>query len=368
MAKTDTQRINDTLNFLQNTNIVTNAERTPAYQLALAFVNARFPVANAGTPAYHQFSQSMSLGYHALSDPNQRRRMARALFLLWKAIEDHDPQFPMPHANAAQINQATAERQLRNYIRKARCVYETIHGGHAGANHVVTQVFLINPLQFLDENKVFIAGSGALDATQAPRNVQPSVFFYAPGRDRYEFQVNGFGGNGIAPLNVESVTAFHWTNPRYLPPPPLPPAVPPPPNIATANFSNMTGIELSGANMMVTTQFTGCAFCMAEHNGSMYCAHVSPSVPGMAANITGDPLARRIIATNGAFANAGGTQVRVFGRNVGSAPNPQGYSIGNGGGNDTYMTIVGFLGGTSYEIYSQTTRANRIHATRKIYG
>ena len=366
MAKNDTQRITDTLNFLQNTNIVTNAERTPAYQLALAYVNARFPVGNAATPAYHQFSQSMSLGYHALSDPNQRRQMARALFLLWKAIQDHDPQFPMPQQNAAQINQATVERKLRNYIRKARCVYDSIHGGNAGATHVLTQVLPLNPLQFLEKNNVFIAGSGALDATQAPRNVQPAVFFYAPGRDRYEFQVNGFGGNGIAALNVESVTAFHWTNARYLPPP-LPPAVPPPPNLATADFSSMTGIELSGANMMVTTQFTGCAFCMAEHNGSMYCAHVSPSVPGMAPNVTGNPLARRIVATHGAFANAGGTQVRVFGRNFGSAPNPQGYDIGQGGGNDTYMTIVGFPGGNSYDIYSQTTRGNVIRATRKIY-
>ena len=171
--------------------------------------------------------------------------------------------------------------------------------------------------------------------------------------------MNGFGGNGIAAINVESVTAFHWTNARYI--------APPPPNIGTANFANMTGIELSGANMMVTTQFTGCAFCMAEHNGSMYCAHVSPSVPSMANNITGNPLALRIIATNGAFANAGGTQVRVFGRNVGSAPNPQGYDIGPGGGSDTYMTIVGFIGGTSYEIYSQTTKTNRIHAVRQIY-
>lgn len=110
----------------------------------------------------------MSLGYHLLADPNQQRHKARALFLLWKAIQDYDGNFPMPHQNAAQINRATVDGQLRNYIRKARCVYEMINGGNAGAAHVLTQVFQPNPLQFLNENKVFVAGSSALDGTQAP--------------------------------------------------------------------------------------------------------------------------------------------------------------------------------------------------------
>jgi len=86
MAKTDIQRITDTLTYLQNTNIVTPAERTPAYQLAQAYMLAVHP-GGAGTPAYHQFSQRLSLGYHFYNDPNDRRRIARALFMLWKAIE-----------------------------------------------------------------------------------------------------------------------------------------------------------------------------------------------------------------------------------------------------------------------------------------
>jgi hypothetical protein len=161
MPKTDTQRITDTLAFLQNTMIVTPAERGPAHQLAQGYVNAVFP--NALAAGYHQFSQSLSLGYHFRSDPNERRKMARALFLLWKAMEHNDPYFTIPLQNASQINQATAERVLRNFIRKARCLYERIHGGNAGANHVLTQVFQMNPLLFLSDNKVFVFGSAFLD-------------------------------------------------------------------------------------------------------------------------------------------------------------------------------------------------------------
>jgi hypothetical protein len=171
--------------------------------------------------------------------------------------------------------------------------------------------------------------------------------------------------NGAANIQVESVTAFHWTDRRYVPRPLVPP--PPPLVIGATNFNQLTGIQLSGAHPMVTTQFTGCAFCMAEHGGSLYCAHVSPAgVPNMAPNTDGPTLARRVIAT-GAFANAGGTAPRVYGRNVGSNPNPGGYDIGDGGGIDTYMTIVGFPGGTSYQIYAQTTHTDAISDVRRIF-
>jgi len=73
-----------------------------------------------------------------------------------------------------------------------------------------------------------------------------------------------------------------------------------------------------------------------------------------------------VIAT-GAFANAGGVAVRVFGRNFGSPPNPNGYDIAGGGGAGTYMTIVGFPGGATYHIYSQTTQNNVITDHRQIF-
>ncbi len=346
MAKPAAQRITDTLAFLQNTGIVTLAERTPAYQLAQDYMNVAFP--NTALPAYTQFSDSLSLGFHLASDPNDNRKMVRALYLLWKAMNHYDNQFVIPVQNVAQINQGTVQRMLINYIRKARCLYDRVHGGDAGATHVLTQVFRANPLQFLADNNVFVAGSTALDTAQGPQNIQSARFEYRPGRDRFEFGVTQPIGNGAVRVDVESVAAFHWTDPRYLP-------SPPPHDINTANFSHITGIQLSGTHPMVTTQFTGCSFCMGEHQDHMYCAHITPYAQSNPNNTDGLTLARRVMAT-GAFKNAGNVPVRLFGRNLGSPPHTNGYDIQGGGGADTYMTIVGFRGGTTYQIYSQTTQ------------
>lgn len=360
MPKNDAQRITDALNYLQNTVLVTAAERAEAHQLAQDFVNAALN--NPASAAYQQFSTNLSLGAHILLDPSERRKMARSLFMLWSAMRHFDASFPMPYPDASQIPEGTVREALISYIRKARCMYEILHGGNAGANHVITQVMPANPLHFLWHNKVIVYGVSFLDPAQAPQNCLPCKFEYNAYKDRYEFTVRQAAGAGGVNIQVESVTAFHWTDQRYVPRPvPSPPLV-----IGNTNFGQMTGIELSGNHTMVTTQFTGCAFSMGEHNGHMYCAHVSPAgVPNMAPNTDGNTLAQRVMV-NGAFANAGGIAVRVYGRNVGSVPNARGYDIGIGGDANNYMTIIGFPGGASYHLFSQTTRNAAIKDARRI--
>lgn len=351
-TKTATQRVQDTLAYLQNTNLGTLAGRTAAHQLAQGYVNTRFPL-GAASPGYDAFSNQLSLGYHLLDDPNERRRMARALMLLWRAIEAQHNGFQLPRAQVGQISLGTVDRELTHYIRKAHCVQDETAGGHAGATQALAD-FTQNPLAFLRDNRVWVQGSGTL---QGPPNTLPCNFYYNADRDRYEFVVNApaLAGTAAAPITVDSVTAFHWTNARYVPAP-VPPAQH---DITTANFGAMQGIQLGGNHIMVTTQFTGCAFCTATHNNHVYCAHVSPYVPGFQHNTTGQVLAQRILA-NGAFANAGGAAPSVYGRNAGSPPHQAGYNIGGGGGNTTYMTIVGFPVGGTYRIYSQTTENDRI--------
>ncbi len=351
MAKTTVQRINATRVYLQNTPLVTLAERTAAHQLVQNYMLARFPNGSLSA-GYDILSNSLSLGKHLFDDP--RRDMARALFLLWSAIRHFEPAFNFPQAQIGQISLGTVAVRLASYIRKACCVLDQTQGGHAGADWVLAAL-QNNPLAFLRINKVVVRGSGAYNPALA-QNIQGCEFFYEAARDRFIFAVAGGGWPAYATtIQVESVTAFHWTDPRYVPAL-LPVLVPPTQhNIATTNFNNLTGIELSGAHIMVTTQFTGCAFCMAEHGGHMYCAHVSPAgVPNMAPNTTGNILATRIMAT-GQMQNAGAVVPRVFGRNIGSPPNGGGYNIGGGGGNTTYMTVLGFPGGATYQIYSQTT-------------
>lgn len=360
-GKTDQQRLTDTLNLLQNTTLVSAGVRANAHQLAQDYVNT----INPALPAYNQLSQSLSLGFHLRSDPNQLRGKTRALFLLWKAMNHYDNAFTIPFNNIAQINMGTVQRTLTNYLCRACCVYEQINGGNVGASYVL-QVFQANPMQFLGDNKVYVMGSSHLDPGQVGRNILASSFLYNAYHNRYDLAVRTAAVAGAATVQVESVTAFHWTDQRYVPAGVLRPLV-----LNNTNFNQMTGIELSGVHMMATTQFTGCAFCMAEHAAHMYCAHVSPAgIAGMAPNTDGNTLAIRVMATNGAFANAGGTVARVYGRNTGSPPNAGGYDIGPigaGHGSTHYMTIVGFPGGATYNIYSQTIRNSQIVQTRQIF-
>jgi len=364
MPKNAHQRVTDTLQFLQNTTLVSASTRAIAHAIANNFVNTQYPQAQL-SPGYDLFSRELSLGFHLGEDPDQRRNMARALFLLWKGMHHLDPNFAMPLPDIGQIDLARVQLQLPAYMRKARCIQDRINNLPAGANRALRQL-RHHTLEFLQNNKLIVFGSGTLNVAVNAQNILPAEFRYEAAHDRYEIYVNLLVQAGSAPLQVESITAFHWTDPRYVAPV-LPVVMPPLHNINTVQFDAMTGIALSGQHLAVTTQFTGCAFCHAVHTGAMYCAHVSPAgVPGKAPNTDGTTLATRILATNGAFQNAGGALVRVYGRGRGSPPHGTGYTLqGGGGGIADYMTVVG-VPGAPYDLYAQTTLNGAIRRVRQI--
>jgi len=96
-----------------------------------------------------------------------------------------------------------------------------------------------------------------------------------------------------------------------------------------ANFWQILGCTLMGADFMLTTQFTGCTFCWADIENVIRAAHNGPTKAGYtdAALATsypggGNGVATRIIAQGAAagMANAPGASLRVFGRGAGNAP------------------------------------------------
>lgn len=355
-----TTRITDTLTFLSNTNLVLPAERQAAHQFATAFINAQYPAINALQPGYIAFSKRMGLGYHLFSDPTDRRKACRAIYLLWSAMHQSDPNFTIPLQSADQIVEATSGNLLAAVIRKARIMHEG-PGTTLGLAHVLNTVIPANPLDFLKNNKIFILGSSLRAGNQGEQNVMNAAFSYNPLHDRYQVDLAVLGVPGRYAFQVESVTAVHWTDVA---------TVPGPLNvIGTSDLDNIRSIELSGANMMVTTQFTGCAFSMKEIAGVMYCAHVSPAgVPNKLPNTDGPTLAGRVIAT-GEFSNVLGGQhpLEVYGRNTGTNGHPRGYDIGLVGGADTYMSIIGLAAGNSYHIYAQETMANAIRSAKRVF-
>jgi hypothetical protein len=109
-------------------------------------------------------------------------------------------------------------------------------------------------------------------------------------------------------------------------------------NPVSGSFARIPATELTGADLMVTSAFTGCSFCFKSNGGSVYAAHISPD--GTAANAGPSIGAAPALATQLGGANGAGTgdfasppgatagALSVFGRgfsNLGAFPN--GYTV-----------------------------------------
>jgi hypothetical protein len=183
-----------------------------------------------------------------------------------------------------------------------------------------------NPLGFLQNNLVITQsarspnddGVGQTESYRFIFNYREQAFLLIPSG---ALKPNGVRGNGIT-LNVVNVPEWYWfrvpgrgRNP------------------APGNFGQLPCTELTGADLMVTSAFTGCSFCFKSNAGRVYAAHISPD--GTAANAgpnigAAPELATQLIATGDFAAPAGAVAgaLQVFGRgrsNLGAYPN--GYAV-----------------------------------------
>jgi hypothetical protein len=359
MAKDSTVRINGVLAFISNCGLLTANERTSAHQLATNFVNNRYPPGNAGQMGYENFSNGMSLGYHTGTDPNNYRNMKRATYLLALAINDVQMN-SIAAINPGQILDGAATVAFQDMLRKAACMRDAQTGSDNAAQQALNALYNF-PLHFLATNKVIVLGSAIRDATQGDQNVLQFCFGYNPGGNRYVFQPVA-PLPGVHQVDVDSVVAQNWTTAGdWLNHP-----------ATNGDFRQIRAIELA-SQFMVTTQFTGCSFCMKRHNGHVYCAHVAPQrdpAANAAPVLTGTQVAQRIANNGGVagdFANAaGGGPLSIYGAAFSSNIVPGGYPNGLGGGVG-YMTIVGVQRGPDYEIYSQVTQNSVISAYQRIF-
>jgi hypothetical protein len=364
--KDATVRINGVLAFILNCGLLTANERASAHHLATNFINTKHPPANAGQQAYNDFSNAMSFGSHIGLDPNDIRNRKRASYLLYHAILDAEPASTLVFN--AQIPDGHARVTLQDYLRKAANQWEIGHGGINAAQAAFN--FLLNhPLQFLQTNKLIVHGSTARAVGMGDRNVLPFYFGYQSPRDRYRFCDQAVPG--FCQVNVDSVKAEWWHDVpgRWIVG-----------NLAGGDFSQIEATELHSP-LMITTQFTGCTFCMKAHGAHTYCAHVTPKsdngtgnaprVPAPPLSLDGHALSLEVVNRNGAngdFGNApGGNQLSLYGpgfsRNV--RVGAGGYPNHLGGGD--YMTIVGVQRAPGYEIYSQINQNNLITSAQQVF-
>jgi hypothetical protein len=156
----------------------------------------------------------------------------------------------------------------------------------------------------LATNPIRVAGSPvqAVDHLGAPtdQNVRQFSLKYDAGQQWYEFSA-GAVANALH-FDTTSVKALHWS---LVPGRGLVPGA--------GSFAAIHGTELGGPGVdtMMTTQFTGCSFCIKEHGGNVYAAHISPAGQDAPAVLSGLVLARQLDGLEGGvaggeFANAAG--------------------------------------------------------------
>lgn len=142
----------------------------------------------------------------------------------------------------------------------------------------------------------------------------------------------------------------------------------------TGSFASIQGTELDGAQLMLTTQFSGCSFCYKAHGGQTFAAHIMPGaehIPGSDLAGGGEELARQLAGlrapqvTGGDFAAPAptGGRLEVYGRGYASgAGRPAGYSDG------VSMTLIGVRapGATAWSFYSQEARAGQVSSVVQV--
>lgn len=355
MKSSDT-RLSDTVTFIRNCAALDAGQRTRAADQVDSHLDSI-----GGMSA--TLSTSLHIGDSG-PDHNNHRAYRRAYVLLHKMM-NHAHAFALAGLPPGNITIAgpTAAANLPALVRFAailRCQ-------KTSTNYMMLQALqqlLNNPLTFLQQNKLMVSGSPRREVGQGDRNTMPFYLSYSLNDERYDLTPDT--QPGCAPVMADSVVARWWTDI---------PGSHVVGNPAAGNFSQLEGIELASP-LMVTTQFTGCAFAMKHFNHHTYCAHTTPKPPNgfgvVVRPMTGNQLAQDIQSLNGVagdFQNAAGAPALAIygaGWSVGTVGNVH-YPNGLGGGG-SYMTIVGTpAGGGLYHIYSQITQNRAITSAQRIF-
>jgi hypothetical protein len=364
ITKNPATRINDVLATIGGTPHFPATERARVHAFASGYIGGTYPPANASTAGYKAFSDQMTMTDVRQAGSSDERAMRRAIFLLWRAMGD-----AMEAAKAKMILSADVQAAFVATMQKALCFSDTAAGNPAGTKYVFKDVFRANPLPFLQRNKIMVAGVSAFNAATT-QNILRFMMQFDAGRDRYYFSnVSGtVVAGGRYAFDTTSVPAVYWADV------PGRTAV-----VGTGSFAAIRGTQFSG-KYMVTTQFTGCAFCLKDTGGGLFAAHVSPSykgatrttpTPGIDAKLLAEQLCGTsppVVGGNFSNAPAGANPFRVFGKGHSNIPGQAGYDgrcAAGGGAN--WMTLFGFNNNGAWEIYAQEIINNAINSAYRIW-
>jgi hypothetical protein len=363
-GKSTEKRITDTLAVIEN---ATDLLNLVVRQQISTWVSGMFPrLTLAQQQTYDALSGDMSVkaniarGVAKGQEPLRAKR--RAIFLLWTAIgKARQVEFDAgPRAKEAMSMPPTAlDAAFSEVMFKAAAIT-----GVGGAAAVLDELKR-HPVRFLKQNRLFLAGTSKGDelfstAANGPyRNVLNFYFQYDAGADQFRMGFDRLGNQGEAlGFDAVSVPALAWSKV---------PGVGGEPG----DFGGVVGCEVDGADIMVTTQLTGCSFGWTD-DGVLRACHISPgSYKG-----GGIALAQRLMKT-GKMANASNTPLTIFGAGAGNGPpigtNPSGGTnpfYPNTVGNNKRISIFGVKGvqkdGGAWRFYLQAVEERKILEARRI--
>jgi len=297
------------------------------------------------------FSDEMHIGTKGSKDDRAARRAIIMLEQLRGAPY-------VPATTAAQIKQLGAAQLAPRLAPLLESITIVACQRVGGVMNPLSQIFLnrfrANPIAFLQSKRLFIRGSDQATGGNL-RNVADFWFLYdfkavpvfkiltaRPATDS--------GGHSFSAVSIPAVDWFNVPGRGATP--------------TAGSFAQLPGTELTGADVVLTTQFSGCAFCFKVVNSRIFATHIVPDDSvnhnkPLAAAGGGAELARQLAGqvnnvAGGDFAApvpAGG-QFYVFGCGYSNIPNlPGGYPSQTVP--DEYMSVIGFFRNGAWEIYSQ---------------
>jgi hypothetical protein len=292
----------------------------------VTMIDAQFPrLTGAQQTAFNQMVDSISVKSHigvgVARGTAAEREQRRAIALLWAAIGSRGAAGLLPQQTAAMnMPVGNLPAALDDAMFFAAAV-----ASQAGITHVFNNHFAPNPLAFIQLHRILIQGTTHGDnlltgPAAGYQNVVNFRFYYVPASQRFQISVAAPVGIPGHQFPAVSVPALHWgrvpgRGAEANPAPPLPFPAP--------SFAAMQGIEFGGATWMMTTQLTGCAFCLAQNGGVTYASHITPA-PGLNGQVLADQLMGLVPSVGAAVMsnhpNAALAPVGVFGSGAGNFP------------------------------------------------
>jgi hypothetical protein len=339
MTKNPRTRLDETVAYI--------ASRVPApEQLAVrTFLNDTIAFYGTGK-SFKDYSNSMTMT-DVKNPGNEGERERRRALMMLEGMKTSATDARVLAIKTQPVG--TVDTHLAALIDKVRIAADETKGSGGLLQSVFLNSLMSKTRMFLKHHRLPEGGIGS-------RTV--AYLYYEYKKDQYKIETTK---PGIYPkayqFNAVSIPPVAWFD------------VPGRTNSQTAgSFAGIVGTELTGANAMITTQFSGCCFCFKVVGARIFAVHIMPDAGsgGNAINGGGTGLARQLAGqvpgiTGGNFAAPcpGGGQFFVYGAGYSNVPGfPGGYPPRQ---TSEYMNIFGRKRDDAWKIYTQHVHDNTNH-------